>query len=230
MVTDEQVRLLRQKRMDGKLQQAAAAAAGMSVRTARKWERGSLPSERKSVRTWRTRPDPFEGVWSEEIVPLLHRDEGRIHPRPAVARHAARSLPTDSRSDKDQQSRGQPGQGPSSRAGGVLPLSEYGSGQERVHVYRRYGRGRRPKQSPEIRLRFNRSRPCICVVACVIHDVTVLSRRFGPQHTSKPLRGAVNARLDRVQRLAEHRRDFPKRSIFLETQRQQRPIPWLEPS
>jgi hypothetical protein len=78
MVTDEQVRLLRQKRMDGKSQEAAAAAAGMSVRTAREWERGSLPSERKTGRPWRTRSDPFEGVWSEEIVPLLHRDEHRV--------------------------------------------------------------------------------------------------------------------------------------------------------
>jgi hypothetical protein len=33
MVTDEQVRLSRQKRMDGKSQEAAAAAAGMGVRS-----------------------------------------------------------------------------------------------------------------------------------------------------------------------------------------------------
>jgi len=43
MVTDEQVRLLRQKRMNGKSQEAAAAAAGMSVRTARDWDRDPLP-------------------------------------------------------------------------------------------------------------------------------------------------------------------------------------------
>jgi len=74
MVTDQQVRLLRQKRMDGKSQEAAAAAAGMSVRTARKWETGALPSSAKRARAWRTRNDPFEGVWTEEIVPLLRRD------------------------------------------------------------------------------------------------------------------------------------------------------------
>jgi hypothetical protein len=78
MVTDEQVRLLRQKRMKGKSQEAAAAAAGMSVRTARKWESGALPSTSKEPRSWRTRRDPFEGVWDEEIVPLLVRDEDRI--------------------------------------------------------------------------------------------------------------------------------------------------------
>ena len=74
MVTDEQVRLLRRKRMDGKSQEGAAAAAGMSVRTARKWESGGLPSMSKAPRSWRTRSDPFEGVWDEEIVPLLVRD------------------------------------------------------------------------------------------------------------------------------------------------------------
>ena len=79
MVRDEQVRLLRQKRMRGKSQESAAAAAGMSVRTARKWESGgSLPSGSKTARSWRTRPDPFEGVWDEEIVPLLVRDADRI--------------------------------------------------------------------------------------------------------------------------------------------------------
>ena len=78
MVTDEQVRLLRQKRMKGKSQESAAAAAGMSVRTARKWESGALPSTSEQPRAWRTRRDPFEGVWGEEIVPLLVRDEDRI--------------------------------------------------------------------------------------------------------------------------------------------------------
>jgi len=79
MVTDEQVRLLRRKQMEGKSQEAAAAAVGMSVRTARKWSSGGgLPSASKSPRSWRTREDPFEGVWDEEIVPLLMRDEGRI--------------------------------------------------------------------------------------------------------------------------------------------------------
>lgn len=78
MVSDGQVRLLRQKRLEGKTQEAAAAAAGMSVRTAREWERGALPSESKSPRSWRTRPDPFEGVWESELVPLLVRDVERV--------------------------------------------------------------------------------------------------------------------------------------------------------
>ncbi len=78
MVTDQQVQLLRRKRMDGKSQEAAAAAAGMSVRTARAWERGVLPSQTRKKRSWRTRPDPFDGVWALEIEPLLRRDEDRV--------------------------------------------------------------------------------------------------------------------------------------------------------
>ena len=60
--------------MQGKTQEAAAAAAGMSVRSAGKWQRGLLPAERKSPRTWRTRPDPFTGIWNDVIEPLLRRD------------------------------------------------------------------------------------------------------------------------------------------------------------
>jgi hypothetical protein len=78
VVSDGQVRLLRQKRLEGKTQEAAAAAAGMSVRTARQWERGLLPSASKPGRHWRTRPDPFEGVWEQELVPLLERDAERV--------------------------------------------------------------------------------------------------------------------------------------------------------
>ena len=57
--------------MEGKKQQTAAAMAGMSERSARKWQCGPLPSETKQERRWRTRPDPFDGVWEEEILPLL---------------------------------------------------------------------------------------------------------------------------------------------------------------
>lgn len=74
MVTDAQVRLLRQKRMEGKTLEAAAAAAAMSERSARTWQQGSLPSESKQPRSWRTRPDPFASVWDREVVPLLESD------------------------------------------------------------------------------------------------------------------------------------------------------------
>ena len=65
--------------MEGKKQQTAAAMAGMSERSARKWQSGPLPSETKQERRWRTRPDPFDGVWEEEILPLLRGEAaGRL--------------------------------------------------------------------------------------------------------------------------------------------------------
>ena len=77
MVTDRQVRLLRKKLMQGKRQESAAAASGMSERSARRWKEGPLPSETKKPRTWRTRVDPFAGDWERILVPLLERDDKR---------------------------------------------------------------------------------------------------------------------------------------------------------
>lgn len=74
MVTDAQVRLLRQKMIEGKTQEAASAAAGMSVRTGRAWQEGPLPSQTKRGRDWRTRVDPFVEVWERDILPLLASD------------------------------------------------------------------------------------------------------------------------------------------------------------
>ena len=79
MVSDAQVRLLRQKRMEKKTQETAAATAGMSVRAARKWEKGGpLPSETKRPRGWRTRADAFASVWQTDVVPLLVADKAGI--------------------------------------------------------------------------------------------------------------------------------------------------------
>ena len=75
MITDQQVVLVRQKLMEGKTQQAAAAASATSERSVRRWQRGSLPSEkRRNRRNWRTRPDPFKDVWETDIGPLLLSD------------------------------------------------------------------------------------------------------------------------------------------------------------
>ena len=65
--------------MEGKTQETAAAKAGMSVRSARKWQSGPLPSATKPEHWWRTRPDPFDGVWEDEVEPLLRGDPtGRL--------------------------------------------------------------------------------------------------------------------------------------------------------
>jgi hypothetical protein len=74
MVRDAQVRLLRRKLMEGKTQESAAAAAGISERSARRWKKGLYPSQHRKPHTWRTRDDPFVEVFDAEIVPLLEAD------------------------------------------------------------------------------------------------------------------------------------------------------------
>jgi transposase len=60
----------------GLSQVTAAAKAGMSERTARKYvHSGGTPSEAKGPHTWRTRVDPFAEVWPE-IEALLRQDGG----------------------------------------------------------------------------------------------------------------------------------------------------------
>lgn len=64
--------------MEGKTQEAAAAAAGMSVGSARKWEHGAFPSQRRKPHMWRTREDPFAEVFEREVVALLAADEKQV--------------------------------------------------------------------------------------------------------------------------------------------------------
>jgi hypothetical protein len=66
MVTDAQVRRLKRLSKTEKTQEQAADKAGMDVKTARRYLReGSLPSEMKPERVWRTRADPFDAVWED---------------------------------------------------------------------------------------------------------------------------------------------------------------------
>jgi len=77
VVTDEQVRLLMSLIEKEVTLRTAAAKAGMDPKTARKYrDCGKLPSELATPRTWRTREDPFDGVWESEIVPLLEHNAG----------------------------------------------------------------------------------------------------------------------------------------------------------
>ena len=61
--------------MQGQTLEAAAAAAGMSERSASTWQDGPMPSATITGRAWRTRTDPFAGVWATEIEPHLRSDE-----------------------------------------------------------------------------------------------------------------------------------------------------------
>jgi len=64
MITpDRKVRkLMEEYQKTGKLSKAALRA-DLDPKTARKYRSGPMPSQRKSVHDWRTRPDPFEDVW-----------------------------------------------------------------------------------------------------------------------------------------------------------------------
>src|SRR4051812_31329148 len=74
MFRDPEVRLMFGARAKGRSQVQAAARAGMSVRTARRYQRrGQLPSQRPQPRRYQTRPNPFEAEWPW-IVEQLARD------------------------------------------------------------------------------------------------------------------------------------------------------------
>jgi hypothetical protein len=74
MKNDHEVKLYMSERKKGSTQRVAAARAGMSERTARKYEQGGkLPSELKRPHTWVTRENPFEQDWPW-VVEHLERD------------------------------------------------------------------------------------------------------------------------------------------------------------
>lgn len=80
MVTDQQVKhLFKLVFRHDKPVAAAAAKAGMSESTARKYLRlAELPSEVKPLHTWRTRSDPFAAVWEEAKAYMLGNPEKNV--------------------------------------------------------------------------------------------------------------------------------------------------------
>lgn len=80
MVTNKQVKKYRDLVTLGQVtREVAAMKAGMTAKTARKWETGPMPSEKpicvRPLRTWRTREDPLKGHWEEVVVPELAADK-----------------------------------------------------------------------------------------------------------------------------------------------------------
>src|SRR5215472_14188689 len=74
MKNDYEVKLYMSERRKGLSQKVAAARAGMSERTARKYEQaGQLPSQLKRPHDWQTRTNPFEEDWPW-VVDQLKRD------------------------------------------------------------------------------------------------------------------------------------------------------------
>lgn len=64
-----QVSFYMAQRKKGLSQHAASTTAGISVRSGRRIEKGQW--QQSSERHWRTRQDPLELVWENEILPLL---------------------------------------------------------------------------------------------------------------------------------------------------------------
>lgn len=76
MVTDKQVRLLMKGIQRETSLAVAAAKAGMSEKTARRYrDLGKLPGEVRPRHDWRTRQDPFEAVWAK-VRDHLEREPG----------------------------------------------------------------------------------------------------------------------------------------------------------
>ena len=74
MKKDAEVAIYMRERRKDVTQEVAAARAGMSVRTARKYEQtGTMPSQLTQPRTHRTRVNPFADVWGW-VVEHLERD------------------------------------------------------------------------------------------------------------------------------------------------------------
>ncbi len=69
-ITDQQVCLYMKIRKN-KSQVLAAAKAGISERSARRIDSSATLPSQTPRRYWRSRPDPFAGVWGAEVVPLL---------------------------------------------------------------------------------------------------------------------------------------------------------------
>lgn len=71
MVKDGQVRILMRRMNREKTLEAAAAKAGMTAKTARKYRRlEKLPSQSKVIHDWKTREDAFveDWPWAEELL------------------------------------------------------------------------------------------------------------------------------------------------------------------
>lgn len=71
-ITVQQSRLYMENRKQGQTQVLAAAKAGISIRSAKRIEKGKRPVLHRAGNS--NRQDLFQGVWDTELVPLLEKD------------------------------------------------------------------------------------------------------------------------------------------------------------
>lgn len=72
-ITRQQARIYMDERNNEQSQRVAAAKAGISERTARRLEQEGV--KQRPPRHWRTRNDPFEGVWDEVTAQLAEHPD-----------------------------------------------------------------------------------------------------------------------------------------------------------
>ena len=78
--------------MERKTQQTSAAVAGMSVRSARKWQCGPLPSESGQERRWCTRPGYLCQPVNEYVFAGRQHADGPTSPPPLTHRDGVRKM------------------------------------------------------------------------------------------------------------------------------------------
>jgi hypothetical protein len=78
-IKPQQYRIYMSATESGDSRSKAAAQAGISDRTARRIEAGNHRPQRGRPRNWKTRQDPFDGIWDAELKPMLER-EPRLEP------------------------------------------------------------------------------------------------------------------------------------------------------
>ncbi len=70
-ITEQQVEIYMKSRKSGNTQELSSAKAGLSIRTGRNIESGKRTPPQQKARKWRTRKDPLQKVWSDELEPML---------------------------------------------------------------------------------------------------------------------------------------------------------------
>lgn len=73
-ITSKQVEIYMKARKEVKTQVVSAAKAGISERSGRMIEKSGGALSSPKPRSWRTRKDPFEPVWSEVLEPMLGKE------------------------------------------------------------------------------------------------------------------------------------------------------------
>jgi hypothetical protein len=73
-IKPQQLQIYMSAKESSRSRKSAAATAGISERTARRIDAGTHRPQRGRPHDWRTRLDPLEGVWDDELKPMLEKE------------------------------------------------------------------------------------------------------------------------------------------------------------